>query len=195
MIRNRINRPQSDRFGQAFRFRASRRRGRLHLSLGRGSVAVAVTWLAVLMVGTFAFLRTQWQPASEAPHPRRGAGTASAAVAPSPAPPVVLEVAPRPSDNAINPRIAGMNYLVLGSFARLEDARSLQHRVASLGILASIEPALPGWTRSGFCVVDERGFDLPREQRELDRVVARLKSARIDARPYRWRGEVASAAR
>lgn len=186
MIRNRIRRLQTDRVTPTFRFRAARRRGLLHLSLGKGSVAVALVWLAALLVGTFAFLRGQLAAPASSSSSAREAGTTPR---PPATPPVVLEAAPRPADNAIHPRSPGMNYLVLGSFARREEARALQHRVASLGILASIEPALPGWTRSGFCVVDERGFELPRQQRELDGVVARLKSAKIDARPYRWRGD------
>lgn len=230
MIRNRISRPQSerltDRLSNPFRFRAVRRRGRLHLSLGTGSVAVALTWLAVLVVGTLAFLRTSWTTVPLVEHPgslRPDAGSPGSSRPPGPEPvvagpvivgsrgaepvgaervvarsangPAVIKVSPRTPDNALSPRTAGLNYLVLGSFSRLEDARAFQHRVASLGILASVEPALAGWSRSGFCVVDERGFELPAQQRELDRAIARLKSARIDARPYRWRGDSLASSR
>jgi hypothetical protein len=193
MIRNRISRPQSDRLVQAFRFRAARRRGRFHLSLGRGSLTLVLIWLVVLVLGTLAFLRTGWRSAAVATAPREPGGATIADAAAKV--PVVLEVSAKPPDNAITPRIAGLNYLVLGSFARHEDAKAFQHRVASLGILASIEPALAGWSRSGFCVVDERGFELPRQQRELERAITQLKTARIDAKPYRWRGESVADAR
>ncbi|MGN6727672.1 MAG: hypothetical protein ACTHLZ_17265, partial [Tepidisphaeraceae bacterium] len=96
-------------------------------------------------------------------------------------------------------RVIGLQYVVLLSFPRADDANELVKFLADNGVPATAEKALPGYSPSWYSVVTTRGFDHVRKNPDYDSYVAALgklmqKYARgskfrtFQPDVYSWRG-------
>ena len=96
-------------------------------------------------------------------------------------------------------RVIGLQYVVLLSFPRADDAKELVQFLADNGVPASAEKALPGYSPSWYSVVTTRGFDHVHGNTDYDSYVASLgklmqkyahgsKFKTFQPDVYKWRG-------
>ncbi len=180
-------------FGGAFGIAATfdRASEQVTLRLGKAAATLGAAGLAVLAIGTVAFVRlattmpaaavADVQPAPDAESFAPAAPTVEQDENGTPV--LRLPVVPdRPT------RAVGLNYLVLQSFPRHADAISYQKRMERAGIDCSVERGLPGFTsKSWYSVVGTRGFDLKTDKDEYQRRVRQLEDLGTEPQAYKWR--------
>lgn len=171
-------------------------RGEFVVRAGARAGATAVCVVAVLALGTFAYVRSFLAPArvilAEAPVPVPASVVARVAE-PSDldTPAVTATPTAAAANDRLPARVAGLNYLVLKSAATKREAAAACEALEAKGVAATVEQNLPGWSRktsSAFTVVTLTGFDLKREQEQFDRHVKDLKKLKLNPKPYKWRG-------
>jgi hypothetical protein len=147
------------------------------LRAGKGAAWTAVGLLAVLMIGSIAFVRAVF----------RGPGEFAAAehhVAGS-EPYLVTETV------VANVHTPGLHYVVLGSHPTESAAIAQCDALIEKGIECAVEKDLPGWSKKSgwYSVVGLQGFNTIRNSPNYDGYVAKIRSLGHQPRPYKWRGD------
>jgi hypothetical protein len=170
--------------------RFDRARGQFVVHAGARAGACAAVTVAMLALGTVAFVRSSLGPSPA------GAAEAEAAAAPTTSgPSEVPATAAEPPVSAAGPksyseyvRTPGLNYLVIRSVPTRRAAERERDALISKGVATTVERSLPGWSGKGwYSLVGMTGFDLARDQALYDRHVKDLKDLKLEPKPYKWR--------
>jgi cytoskeletal protein RodZ len=95
----------------------------------------------------------------------------------------ISTAAPKSSDK----RTVGHQYLVLGSYPSLDDAKEAVEKLKKDGVACTAEQSLPGWAKSGwYSVVTVKGYTTTHD-RGYERQIARLESKGYEPHAYKWR--------
>jgi cytoskeletal protein RodZ len=95
----------------------------------------------------------------------------------------VSTAAPKQSDK----RTVGHQYLVLGSYPSLEEAKETVEKLKKDGVACTAEQSLPDWAKSGwYSVVTVKGYSTTHE-RGYERQVAKLEAKGYQPHAYKWR--------
>jgi hypothetical protein len=86
-------------------------------------------------------------------------------------------------------RRAGLNYLVVLHLRTKASAEKAREALLRKGVATTVEPNLPGRpAQAKYSLVCITGFDPDSDRSKLDKQVKRLKSLKLDPKPYTWGG-------